>query len=82
MQGETEMQPKTKPAPPMHSVAVPSPDLPCSLRLILSLQQCALRPQMALSICPPHVQVADPGLDLSRSRVVEAMHHLLATDGF
>ena len=28
------------------------------------------------------MQVADPALDLSRSRVVEAMHHLLATDGF
>lgn len=27
-------------------------------------------------------KVADPGLDLSASRVVEAMHHLLATDGF
>ncbi|PRW33164.1 P-loop containing nucleoside triphosphate hydrolase isoform A [Chlorella sorokiniana] len=27
-------------------------------------------------------KVADPSLDLSRSRVVEAMHHLLATDGF
>lgn len=28
------------------------------------------------------LQVADPGLDLGRSKVVEAMHHLLATDGF
>ena len=27
-------------------------------------------------------KVADPSLDLSSSRVVEAMHHLLATDGF
>ena len=27
-------------------------------------------------------KVADPGLDLSRSKVVEAMHHLLASDGF
>jgi hypothetical protein len=27
-------------------------------------------------------KVADPALDLSASRVVEAMHHLLATDGF
>lgn len=27
-------------------------------------------------------KVADPALDLSRSKVVEAMHHLLATDGF
>lgn len=27
-------------------------------------------------------KVADPSLDLSRSRVVEAMHHLLASDGF
>ena len=27
-------------------------------------------------------KIADPGLDVSGSRVVEAMHHLLATDGF
>ena len=27
-------------------------------------------------------KVADPSLDLGRSRVVEAMHHLLASDGF
>jgi ATP-dependent RNA helicase DHX57 len=27
-------------------------------------------------------KVADPGVDLSSSRVVEAMHHLLASDGF
>ena len=27
-------------------------------------------------------KVANPGLDLGSSRVVGAMHHLLATDGF
>lgn len=27
-------------------------------------------------------KVTDPGLDLGGSRVVEAMHHLLSTDGF
>jgi ATP-dependent RNA helicase DHX57 len=27
-------------------------------------------------------KVVDPGLDVGRSRVVEAMHHLLSTDGF
>jgi hypothetical protein len=27
-------------------------------------------------------KIADPGLDLSRSRVVDAMHQLLSTDGF
>ena len=27
-------------------------------------------------------KVTDPGLDIGASRVVEAMHHLLSTDGF
>lgn len=27
-------------------------------------------------------KIAEPGLNVSSSRVVEAMHHLLATDGF
>jgi len=27
-------------------------------------------------------KVQDPGVDLGSSRVVEAMHHLLSTDGF
>jgi len=27
-------------------------------------------------------KVMDPGVDLAASRVVEAMHHLLSTDGF
>jgi hypothetical protein len=35
----------------------------------------------AQEFCGPNF-LADPALDLSASRPVEAMHHLLATDGF
>lgn len=51
------------------------PSRPCSVAVLVR----ELRNEVARLLA---AKVADASLDLSASKVVEAMHHLLASDGF